>query len=151
MLKYGLILLTALTLWACEANKPNYQSIASSFKKHHSEKNLDALLELFNCETMYEPYRKVLRRILAEEIDYPIKSITLRPITYTIASQDIYNIQPTQELIVEYAIDYQLSSVYLFGNLNGKPALAWILPPEIENNIAPLVGNSQSLENLNSL
>lgn len=151
MLKCGLILLSVLTLWACSSNEPDYQSIVKAFKQHHKEKDLDGILELFNGETMYEPYRKALRKALAEEVHYPIKSIILRQLAYAIP-HGIYNIQPTRELIVEYyGTDYQLSSVYLFGNVDGRPTLAWILPPEPENNIAPLARNSQSLENSNSL
>lgn len=111
-------------------------------------KNVAGLLELFNEETLYPPYRKAPKKVLAEEISYPIKTITLRPIDYTIPT-GIYNIEATQELVIEYDTDYQLSSVYLPGSLNGKPTLAWIRPPDTQNSVAPLVENTQSLENSN--
>lgn len=148
MLKYLLAISCVFLMAACGSKKPDSQHIVREFKQCHSEKNVAGLLELFNEETLYPPYRKALKKVLAEEIFYPIKTITLRPIDYTIPT-GIYNIEPTQELVIEYDTDYQLSSVYLLGSLNGKPTLAWIHPPDTQNSVAPLVENTQSLENSN--
>lgn len=148
MLKLSLVISCALLLSACNPEAADSQSIPKDFRQFHSEKNMDGLLELFNGDTLYPPYRKALKKVLAEEITYPIKTITLRPIDYTIPT-GIYNIHPTQELVIEYDTDYQLSSVYLLGTLNGRPTLAWIRPPESQNSVAPLVENTQSLENSN--
>ncbi len=148
MLKYWLALSCTLLLCACGSNTPDSQSIIKEFKYYHSKKDLDSLLDLFNEETMHAPYRKALRKVLTEEVNYPIKSISLVPITYNIP-EGIYNISPTQELVVEYDTDYQLSSVYLLGILEGKTTLAWIQPPAPQNSVAPLVENTQSRENSN--
>ena len=148
MLKHLLAISCLFLMSACGPKATDSQIIAKEFKLYHREKNIAGLLELFNGETLYPPYRKALKKVLAEEITYPIKTISLKPIDYSIP-KGIYNIQPTQELVIEYDTNYQLSSVYLLGTLNGRPTLAWIRPPDTQNSVAPLVESTQSLENSN--